>query len=144
MIPIAVLTLGLAVPPVTEGDFVLRDFRFRSGETLPELRLHYATMGRPQKDAGGVVRNAVLVLHGTGGSSRQFLIPAFAGELFDAGQLLDAARYFIVIPDGSGTGAPASPATACACASRATRTTTWWRRSTGYSPRAWVSTTSSS
>ena len=109
MIPIAVLTLGLVVPPVTEGDFVLRDFRFRSGETLPELRLHYATMGRPQKDAAGVVRNAVLVLHGTGGSSRQFLTPAFAGELFDAGQLLDAARYFIVIPDGIGHGGSSKP-----------------------------------
>jgi homoserine O-acetyltransferase len=109
MFSIAVLTLGLAVPPVAEGDFVLRDFRFRSGETLPELKLHYATMGRPQRDAGGVVRNAVLVLHGTGGSSRQFLTPTFAGELFDAGQLLDAARYFIVIPDGIGHGRSSKP-----------------------------------
>jgi homoserine O-acetyltransferase len=98
-----------ALPPATEGDFVLRDFRFRSGESLPELKLHYATMGRPQRDAAGVVRNAVLVLHGTGGSSRQFLTPGFAGELFGEGQLLDAARHFIVIPDGIGHGGSSKP-----------------------------------
>jgi homoserine O-acetyltransferase len=97
------------VPPVTEGAFVLRDFRFASGETLPELTLHYATMGRPQKDAAGVVRNAILVLHGTGGSSRQFLTPTFAGELFGEGQLLDASRYFIVVPDGIGHGRSSKP-----------------------------------
>src|SRR6202008_4595234 len=68
-----------------------------------------ATMGRPQKDAAGVVRNAVLVLHGTGGSSRQFFTPGFAGELFGAGQLLDASRYFIVIPDGIGHGRSSKP-----------------------------------
>ena len=98
-----------AVPPATEGDSVLRGFRFRSGETLPELKIHYATLGKPQKDAAGVVRNAVLVLHGTGGSSRQFLTSGFAGELFGAGQLLDAARYFIVIPDGIGHGSSSKP-----------------------------------
>ena len=96
-------------PPATEGDFVLRDFRFASGESLPEVKIHYATLGRPQKDAAGMVRNAVLVLHGTGGSSRQFLTPTFAGELFGAGQLLDASRYFIVIPDGIGHGRSSKP-----------------------------------
>jgi homoserine O-acetyltransferase len=109
MIPVAAVALALALPPTTEGDFVLRDFRFRSGETLSELKLHYVTMGRPRKDAAGVVRNAVLVLHGTGGSSRQFLTPGFAGELFDAGQPLDASRYFIVIPDGIGHGRSSKP-----------------------------------
>jgi homoserine O-acetyltransferase len=99
----------VALPPAAEGDFVLRDFRFRSGQSLPELKVHYATLGQPQRDAGGVVRNAVLLLHGTGGSSRQFLTPAFAGELFGEGQLLDARRYFIVIPDGIGHGRSSKP-----------------------------------
>lgn len=97
------------LPPHTEGDFVVGDFRFRSGEVLPELKLHYATLGRAQRDASGVVRNAVLVLHGTGGSSRQFLTPAFAGELFGAGQILDADRHFIVIPDAIGHGGSSKP-----------------------------------
>ncbi len=99
----------LVLPPVSEGDFVLRDFRFRSGETLSTLKLHYATMGRPERDAAGVVRNAILVLHGTGGSCRQFLSPAFAGELFGEGQLLDSHRYFIVFPDGIGHGQSSKP-----------------------------------
>jgi homoserine O-acetyltransferase/O-succinyltransferase len=105
----AALAASPDLPAATEGDFVLRDFRFRSGESLPELNLHYATLGRPQKDAAGVVRNAVLVLHGTGGSSRQFLTPGFAGELFGEGQLLDARRYFVVIPDGIGHGRSTKP-----------------------------------
>src|SRR4051812_3865984 len=66
-------------PQPTQGDYVVRDFKFRSGETLPELRLHYATLGTPARDAGGVVRNAVLVMHGTGGTGGQFLTPQFAG-----------------------------------------------------------------
>jgi homoserine O-acetyltransferase/O-succinyltransferase len=102
-------TAAAQVPAIAEDDFVLRDFRFASGETLPELKIHYATMGRPRKDAAGVVRNAVLVLHGTGGSSRQFLTPVFAGELFGPGQLLDAERYFVVIPDGIGHGRSSKP-----------------------------------
>ena len=73
---------------LTEGDVVLRDFRFRSGETLPELRLHYATLGTPHRDAQGRIDNAVMVLHGTGGSGRQFLQPQFADELFGPGQSL--------------------------------------------------------
>ena len=72
-------------PPVTEGDFVLRNFRFASGEVLPELRLHYRTLGQPRKDASGRVRNVVLIMHGTGGTGAQFLGATFAGELFGAG-----------------------------------------------------------
>jgi homoserine O-acetyltransferase/O-succinyltransferase len=98
-----------AVPPIAEGDVVLRDFRFRSGQALPELKLHYATMGQPRRDAAGVVRNAVLLLHGTGGSSRQFLTPTFAGELFGEGQPLDARQYYIVMPDGIGHGRSSKP-----------------------------------
>jgi len=94
---------------VTEETFVLKDFQFRSGESLPELRLHYRTLGRLQRDVQGVVRNAVLIMHGTGGSGAQFLRPEFAGELFRSGGLLDAARYFIVLPDGIGHGQSSKP-----------------------------------
>ena len=96
-------------PPPTEGDFVTKDFHFSSGETLPELRIHYRTLGKPQKDKKGVVRNAVLIGHGTGGTGGQFIRPEFAGELFGAGQPLDAAKYFIVMPDGIGHGKSSKP-----------------------------------
>jgi homoserine O-acetyltransferase len=96
-----------AVP--VEGDFVLKDFRFQSGETLPELRLHYRTLGRRQRDAQGVVRNAVLITHGTGGSGAQFIRREFSGELFVAGGLLDAAKYFIILPDAIGHGGSSKP-----------------------------------
>lgn len=96
-------------PPPVEGDFVLRDFRFRSGQSLPELRMHYLAFGTPQRDARGVVCNAVLILHGTTGSSRQFLREEFAGELFAKGQPLDATRYFLVIPDNIGHGRSSKP-----------------------------------
>jgi homoserine O-acetyltransferase/O-succinyltransferase len=98
-----------AAPAVTEGDFLIRDFRFTSGETLPELRMHYRTLGTPRKDASGVVRNAVLILHGTGGTGAQFTSANFAGELFGAGQPLDAARYFIILPDDIGHGRSSKP-----------------------------------
>src|SRR5512138_3024565 len=81
-------------PAPTEGDFTLKDFHFTSGATLPELRIHYRTLGQPRKDAKGVVRNAVLIVHGTGGTGGQFIRAEFAGELFGAGQLLDATKYF--------------------------------------------------
>ena len=96
-------------PAPVEADYVIRDFTFASGETLPELRLHYRTLGKPVKDRKGVVRNAVWIGHGTGGSGAQFIRPEFAGELFGAGQPLDAARYFIVLPDGIGHGKSSKP-----------------------------------
>jgi homoserine O-acetyltransferase/O-succinyltransferase len=96
-------------PQPAQGDYVVRDFKFRSGETLPELRLHYATLGTPARDEGGVVRNAVLVMHGTGGTGGQFLTPQFAGVLFGPGQLLDATKYFIILPDGIGHGRSSKP-----------------------------------
>ena len=92
-----------------QGDFVLRDFKFESGETLPELKLHYRTIGTPRRDAAGVVRNAVLILHGTGGSGAGFLSEQFAGVLFKPGQLLDVTRYFIILPDGIGHGQSSKP-----------------------------------
>lgn len=92
-----------------EGEFTLKDFRFASGEAMPELRLHYRTLGRIRQDDQGMVRNAVLILHGTGGSGEQFLRPEFAGELYGRGRLLDTTRYFIVLPDGIGHGRSSKP-----------------------------------
>ncbi len=97
-----------AAAPV-EHDFVIRNFRFQSGETLPELRLHYRTVGTPRRGADGKVRNAVLVLHGTGGTGAQFVGENFAGELFGPGQPLDATQYFVVMPDNIGHGASSKP-----------------------------------
>jgi len=96
-------------PAPVDGDFVVRDFRFGSGETLPSVNLHYRTIGTPQRDASGVVRNAVLILHGTGGTGAGFLSQTFGGELFGAGQILDATRYFIILPDGIGHGKSTKP-----------------------------------
>jgi homoserine O-acetyltransferase/O-succinyltransferase len=96
-------------PARTEGDFVVKNFKFRSGETLPDLKLHYTTLGKPVYDAQGRVTNAVLILHGTGGTGQQFLSPQFAGELFGPGQLLDVTRYFIILPDGVGHGKSSKP-----------------------------------
>jgi len=93
----------------TEGDFAVRNFQFHSGESLPELRLHYTTLGKPVRDAAGHTTNAVLILHGTGGTGQQFFQPQFAGVLFGPGQLLDASRYFIILPDGIGHGKSSKP-----------------------------------
>jgi homoserine O-acetyltransferase/O-succinyltransferase len=92
-----------------EGDYVVRDFKFASGEMLPELRLHYTTLGNPRRDSHGRVDNAILILHGTGGSGRSLLNEHFAGVLFGRGQLLDSNRYFIILPDGIGHGKSSKP-----------------------------------
>ena len=105
----AARAVGANYPPPAEGDFLIRDFRFASGESLPELRLHYRTFGTPRADAHGVVRNAVLILHGTGGSGASLVRAEFAGELFGPGQPLDAARFLIVLPDGIGHGRSSKP-----------------------------------
>ena len=97
------------IPAATEADFTIRDYRFGAGDTLPQLTLHYRTIGTPRRDASGVVRNAVLILHGTGGTGAAFLSRTFGGELFGAGQLLDATRYFIILPDGIGHGKSSKP-----------------------------------
>ncbi len=101
-------------PDPVEGDHVIRDFRFASGETLPELRIHYRTLGVPVRGADGRVANAVLILHGTGGQGGNFLrqrdgSDPFAGELFGPGQILDARRWFIVLPDSIGHGRSSKP-----------------------------------
>jgi homoserine O-acetyltransferase len=100
---------GAWVAAGREDDFILRNFEFSDRSILPELRIHYTTLGQPRKDASGVVRNAVLILHGTTGSGRGFLTPAFAGELFGTGQLLDTANFFVILPDGIGTGRSSKP-----------------------------------
>ena len=96
-------------PETQAGDHVLHDFHFASGETLPELRLHYTTIGTPQRDERGHIANAVLILHGTGGDGQQFLRPQFASVLFAPGGLLDATRYYIVLPDNVGHGKSSKP-----------------------------------
>jgi homoserine O-acetyltransferase len=97
------------VVAVVEADATLPAFRFTSGESVPELRVHYRTAGRPQRDAQGVVRNAVLILHGTTGSGAQFIRPEFSGALFGPGQPLDAQRFFLILPDGIGHGRSSKP-----------------------------------
>ena len=96
-------------PTPVEGDFIVPNFQFADGARLPELRIHYLTLGTAQKDAQGKVKNAVIIGHGTGGSGAQFLRAEFAGELFGAGQPLDASRYFIVLIDAIGHGKSAKP-----------------------------------
>ena len=96
-------------PVSLEADFAIRDFPFGTGERLPMLNLHYRTIGTPRRDGSGVVRNAVLILHGTGGSGGGFLSPSFGGQLFGPGQLLDANKYYIILPDGIGHGKSSKP-----------------------------------
>jgi homoserine O-acetyltransferase len=107
------LVMGTAraadAPATREGDYIAHDFKFRSGEMLPELRLHYTTLGTPHRNARGRVDNAVLILHGTGGDGHQFLRPQFSGVLFVSGGLLDPAKYFIILPDGIGHGKSSKP-----------------------------------
>src|SRR6266403_4622904 len=96
-------------PAPVEGDYVIPNFHFRSGEVLPELKIHYRTLGTPSFDGRGVVRNAVLIGHGTGGAGTQFLSPQFGNLLFGPGQLLDATKYYIILPDGIGHGGSSKP-----------------------------------
>lgn len=94
---------------LVEGDVVLKNFRFGAGEQMDALRMHYATLGEPRRDAAGRVINAVMALHGTGGSGRQFLAPQFAGELFGPGQPLDLRRWYVILPDNIGHGGSSKP-----------------------------------
>src|SRR3954468_24967142 len=105
----ASIALAADYPTPTEGDFPIRDFKFQSGEMLPELRVHYRTLGKPEKDAQGKTTNAILIMHGTTGSGAQFIRPEFAGELFGKDQPLDATKFFIVLPDGIGHGKSSKP-----------------------------------
>jgi homoserine O-acetyltransferase len=95
--------------PGVTGDYVIPNFTFADGERLDSLSIHYRTLGTPKRDARGVVRNAVLILHGTTGSGSQFLSPLFANELYGPGQPLDTTRYYLVLPDGIGHGSSSRP-----------------------------------
>src|ERR1700761_5365403 len=97
------------LPRALDGEYVLHDFHFTSGETLPELRIHYTYFGKIKKDSAGRVTNAVLIMHGTGGSGTSLVNERFAGVLFGPGQLLDATKYFIILPDGIGHGKSSKP-----------------------------------
>jgi homoserine O-acetyltransferase/O-succinyltransferase len=95
--------------PAKDGEVTLKNFRFGTGETLPELKLHYLTLGKPHRNLAGVIDNAVMVLHGTGGSGAQFLRPQFADELYGPGQPLDINKYWIILPDNIGHGGSSKP-----------------------------------
>jgi len=96
-------------PAPAAGDYAIHDFHFRDGESLPEVHMHYLTFGQPLRDEHGAIRNAVLILHGTTGSSAQFLRPEFADELYGKGQPLDVTRYYLIIPDNLGHGKSSKP-----------------------------------
>jgi homoserine O-acetyltransferase/O-succinyltransferase len=102
-------TSAAQYPAPVENTFVLKDFQFRSGARLPELRQHYWTIGTARRDAQGIVRNAVLIIHGTHGWGGVLIRPEFADELFGAGAPLDATKYFIILPDALGHGESSKP-----------------------------------
>ena len=106
---VAVTAQAAPYPEPVYGDIVLRNFRFASGEVLPELKLHYFTLGTPARNADGHITNAVLLLHGTNGRGAGFLTDNFAGELFGSSQPLDASRWFIIVPDSIGHGKSSKP-----------------------------------
>jgi homoserine O-acetyltransferase/O-succinyltransferase len=110
---IAVATAAQAQTPSrwepAGADFIARNVEFASGQRLDQVRIHYTTLGQPHRNRRGVIDNAVLLLHGTGGSGRQFLSPQFADELFGPGQPLDITRYWIIMPDNLGHGASSKP-----------------------------------
>jgi homoserine O-acetyltransferase/O-succinyltransferase len=95
--------------PTVDGVTVLANFRFGTGETLPELKLHYLTLGTPHRNAAGHVDNAVLLLHGTGGNAHSLMNPLFSNVLFGPGQPLDITKYFLILPDDIGQGESSKP-----------------------------------
>ena len=103
------LLIAASYPEPISGDFTLKDFRFNGGETLPEVRIHYRTIGTLRREGRGAAANAVLLLHGTTGTGKAFLSENFAGVLFGPGQLLDASKYFLILPDGIGHGGSSKP-----------------------------------
>ena len=95
--------------PVKDGNYVIPNFRFGSGESIPELKLHYLTLGQPHRNAAGHTDNAVLLLHGTGGSAHSLLNPVFSDVLFGPGQPLDITKFYIILPDDIGHGESSKP-----------------------------------
>ena len=123
-------------PATVEGDFVAKNFKFRSGESLAEVRLHYTTLGKPARDAQSRATNAVLILHGTGGTGHQFLQPIFAGELLAQANFSTRRATTLFFPTALDTGSRRSRATDCTRTSRNTTTTTWCWGTTACSPKA--------
>lgn len=111
--------------PTVDRTIVLKDFRFGTGETLPELKLHFLTLGTAHRNAAGRVDNAVLLLHGTGGDAHSLLNPAFSDVLFVPGGVLDIHKYFLILPDDIGHGQSSKPSEDCTRTSLPTTTTTW-------------------
>src|SRR5688572_15039065 len=101
---VLLIVVTSASAQTTEQDFIIRNFRFQDGQTLPEVRIHYRTMGTPVRGPDGAIRNGVLILHGSSGDATQVLAESFAGPLFAAGQPLDPAKYFLIFPDSLGNG----------------------------------------
>ena len=95
--------------PTVDGNVTLPNFHFGTGETLPELKLHYLTLGTPHRNAAGRVDNAVLLLHGTGGNAHSLMNPLFSNVLFGPGAILDIQKYFIILPDDIGHGESSKP-----------------------------------
>lgn len=96
-------------PQPVEGDYTIKDFIFQIGTSLPELRIHYRTLGQPKKDSNGKTPNAVLIMHPTTASGAHFINLNFAGKLFNKGQLLDHNEHYIILPDGIGHGGSSKP-----------------------------------
>jgi homoserine O-acetyltransferase/O-succinyltransferase len=105
LVSMSVSAMASDFPAPTDGEWIAKDFKFHTGEIMPELRLHYTTVGAP-------TGQPVLVLHGSGGSAASMLTPGFAGQLFGPGQPLDASKYYIIIPDGIGHGQSSKPSDA--------------------------------
>jgi homoserine O-acetyltransferase/O-succinyltransferase len=126
---VSLVAFGVAAaadyPPPREGDWSAKDFRFHTGEVMPELRVHYTTVGAPSGEP-------VVILHGTAGSGTGMLSPAFAGELFGPGQPLDATKYYIILPDSIGHGKTAKPSDGLHAKFPSMITTTWSQLSTGW------------
>src|SRR6185503_18873396 len=99
---VSVGAMAADYPAPKQGEWVAKDFKFHTGESLPALKLHYTTVGEPSGQP-------VLVLHGSGGSAGNMLTPGFAGELFGPGQPLDATKYYVIIPDSVGHGKSSKP-----------------------------------
>lgn len=102
-------SFALDWPKANEAEYIIQNFKFDNGRSLPELRIHYLTWGEPKRDAQGKVTNAILILHSTGGSTEQFTRDRFAGVLFNPGQILDVTKYFIIMPDSIGHGKSSKP-----------------------------------
>lgn len=114
LLPIVAALAAISAPalaewPTMEGDAILKDFTFASGEKLPQVKMHYTTLGTPHRNARGEIDNAVMVLHGTGGTGKQFLQPQFADELYGPGQPFDIAKFYVILPDSIGHGASSKP-----------------------------------